>query len=98
MHDGYESVDSVWITPSNAIDQEKEGKRTIIFPTLRNMRNLARLPQLVMRLQVQTRGGNTGAARRTEKRDDGNYLCIPPEAIMQSAKRKCQTDSLNRDT
>ena len=32
----------------------------------------------------------------TEKREDGNYPVFPLKLAMQSAKRKCQTDSLNR--
>jgi|TARA_B100000315_G_scaffold259226_3_gene314396 8-oxo-dGTP pyrophosphatase MutT (NUDIX family) len=80
IHDGYESVDSVWITPQQAILDAEEGRKTIIFPT---------------RLNVEMLGLSTGvddaikaAAERqivtvlpwTEQRDDGTYLCIPAEA------------------
>ena len=41
MHDGYESVDSVWIDPAEAIAGADSGKYTIIFPTLRNIEKLA---------------------------------------------------------
>ena len=42
VHDGHESVDSVWITPAEAVEDAKSGKRTVIFPTLRNIEKLAR--------------------------------------------------------
>ena len=58
MHDGYESVDSVWITPKDAIDQEKEGKRTIIFPTLRNIEKLGEAASVSD--NRSKRGDNTG--------------------------------------
>ena len=41
LHDGYESVDSVWIEPMEAVNEANSGKRTIIFPTLRNLEKLA---------------------------------------------------------
>lgn len=41
-HDGEESVDSVWITPDAAIADAKAGRRSIIFPTLRNVIKLGR--------------------------------------------------------
>ena len=41
LHDGHESVDSVWISPGDAIKGSEDGTYTIIFPTLRNIEMLA---------------------------------------------------------
>lgn len=37
MHDGHESVDSVWISPSQALAELDAGTRTIIYPTRLNL-------------------------------------------------------------
>jgi 8-oxo-dGTP pyrophosphatase MutT (NUDIX family) len=42
LHDGHESVDSVWTTVDDAIGAEARGERTIIFPTLVNLQKLGR--------------------------------------------------------
>lgn len=41
-HDGHESVDSVWVSPQEALDGAKSGRFTVIFPTERNLYKLAR--------------------------------------------------------
>ena len=41
VHDGSESVDSVWITPEQALKDAEAGTRTIIFPTRMNIEKLA---------------------------------------------------------
>jgi 8-oxo-dGTP pyrophosphatase MutT (NUDIX family) len=40
VHDGHESVDSVWIHPTEAEREAEAGRRTIIFPTLMNLQKL----------------------------------------------------------
>ena len=42
VHDGHESVDSVWIRPQDAVAEADAGRRTIIFPTLLNVKKLGR--------------------------------------------------------
>lgn len=37
VHDGHESVDSVWISPSEALAEMEAKKRTIIYPTRLNL-------------------------------------------------------------
>jgi 8-oxo-dGTP pyrophosphatase MutT (NUDIX family) len=41
-HDGDETVDSLWIKPSDAIEAAQAGQHTIIWPTLMNLQKLAR--------------------------------------------------------
>lgn len=42
LHDGGETVDSIWTTVDRAVQAEAAGERTIIFPTLTNLRKLGR--------------------------------------------------------
>lgn len=42
LHDGHESVDSVWITPQTALKEAQEGKRIIVFPTRLNLEKLSK--------------------------------------------------------
>ena len=41
LHDGRESVDSLWIAPAAALGEAEAGRRTIIYPTLMNLARLA---------------------------------------------------------
>ncbi|MBX9698254.1 MAG: NUDIX domain-containing protein [Acetobacteraceae bacterium] len=41
-HDGGESVDSVWIRPADALADAEAGRRTVLFPTRKNLERLAR--------------------------------------------------------
>src|ERR1700750_912584 len=41
LHDGSESVDSVWIAPQQAIDEAARGERTLVHATLKNLELLA---------------------------------------------------------
>lgn len=42
LHDGGESVDSLWITPRQAIEAARSQQRIVIYPTLMNLAKLAR--------------------------------------------------------
>lgn len=53
LHDGGESVDSVWIDPAAALAEAAAGKRTIIFPTRLNMEKLAKCGSLAAALAAQ---------------------------------------------
>lgn len=45
-HDGREGVDSLWITPAQALAEAEAGQRTLLFPTRLNLRRLATAPDL----------------------------------------------------
>lgn len=80
IHDGYESVDSVWITPQQAIADAQAGKRIIIFPTLRNIEKLACSTSVTEAIDAAVENPVVSVIPWTEQRDDGKYLCIQPEA------------------
>ena len=88
LHDGYESVDSVWIEPMEAVQEANSGKRTIIFPTLRNLEKLAEAKTVDEALRNANNSTIVPVLPWTEKRDDGNYLCIPLEAGYAISEEK----------
>ncbi len=79
-HDGSESVDSVWIAPATAFAEAEAGTRTVIFPTLRNVEKLAHSKSVEEALSAAQATPVVTVLPWTERRDDGNYLCIPVEA------------------
>ncbi len=40
-HDGYETTDAVWLSPTKALEMEAAGEANIIFPTRMNLKKLA---------------------------------------------------------
>jgi 8-oxo-dGTP pyrophosphatase MutT (NUDIX family) len=79
-HDGEESVDSVWITPQDAIADAQGGRRTIIFPTLRNVIKLGRARSVGDAI-AQARSKPVVAVLPTVGRSDaGPVIRIPAEA------------------
>lgn len=88
VHDGYESVDSTWITPQEAVRQAEAGTKTIIFPTLRNLEKLARWDTPEEAILAASEATVVPVLPWTEKREDGQYLCIPPAAGYAISEQK----------
>ncbi len=80
IHDGYESVDSVWITPKQAVADAEEGSRTVIFPTLRNIEKVAQYDSISSLTKATRAETVVPVLPWTEKREDGVYLCINADA------------------
>lgn len=83
VHDGQELVNSLWVSPSEAIDGNKNGKYSIIFPTKCNLDKLAKNINSAeaMRRAKSESDSVIAITPRLEKRQDGNsYLCIPKES------------------
>ncbi len=80
VHDGHESVDSVWITPADACADAAAGRRTVIFPTLRNVEKLGTVESAAAAIDAARAGSVVTVLPWSEQRDDGNWLCIPPDA------------------
>ena len=80
-HDGRETTEAVWLGPQLALDMEKAGEATIIFPTRMNLGKLAEeqsVPTAINRF-----GGEkvVTVLPQVGKDDDGNpCLHIPAEA------------------
>ncbi|MEZ5311401.1 MAG: NUDIX domain-containing protein [Microthrixaceae bacterium] len=46
LHDDREVIDTVWITPADALEDSRSGRRTMIFPTIRTMAALSRFDEV----------------------------------------------------
>jgi 8-oxo-dGTP pyrophosphatase MutT (NUDIX family) len=88
LHDGSESVDSVWIGAQEAIDEASVGKRTLVHATLKNLELLA---------EGRTVAGAIAAAGNrkivtvqpwVETRDGKRFLHIPPDAGYRNLFRE----------
>ncbi len=88
VHDGHESVDSVWLTPAEAIADAAAGRRTVIFPTLRNIEKLGESASVAEAIAAAEASTPVMVLPWTEQRDDGNWLCIPPEAGYAVSEEK----------
>jgi 8-oxo-dGTP pyrophosphatase MutT (NUDIX family) len=80
VHDGGESVDSTWATPAAALAEAEAGRRTIIFPTLLNLRKLGRSRSVAEALERARQAPPVTVLPRVERRGDRAVVCIPPEA------------------
>ncbi len=88
LHDGYESVDSVWINPHDAIAEAAAGTKTVIFPTLRNLEKLGESDTPEAAIAAAQASKVVPVLPWMEPREDGTYLCIPVEAGYQISEEK----------
>lgn len=88
VHDGHESVDSVWITPSEAVAGGEDGTYTIIFPTVRNLEMLAESPDVDSAMAAAAERSIVTVLPWMEERNGETYLCIPPEAGYAVSEEK----------
>lgn len=79
VHDGFESVDSLWTTIPSAIELEKTGQRTIIFPTLENMKKLGRSRSVQEALEKARRDTIVTVLPQFSKDPDGTVMMVIPE-------------------
>ena len=80
IHDGSESVDSVWIKPDVALAEAEAGTRTVIFPTRMNVWKLAQTASSAEAISVARSTEIVTVLPKVEKREDGAVLKIPAEA------------------
>ena len=80
LHDGRESVDSVWITPPDAEAARSAGQRTIIFPTLLNLRKLGLAKNVAAALENARRQKIVTVLPRIEKRGETPTMVLPADA------------------
>ena len=79
-HDGNESVDSLWLTPKEALDGNSGGKYTIIFPTRVNIERLGESDSAEKAIAASLRAEIKVILPRLEKREDGTYVIIDEDA------------------
>jgi 8-oxo-dGTP pyrophosphatase MutT (NUDIX family) len=79
VHDGHESVDSLWTTIPRALELEKSGQRTIIFPTLENIKKLGRSRSVEEALEAARRDTIVTVLPSFAKAPDGTMMMEIPE-------------------
>lgn len=81
VHDGSESVDSIWINPARALAEAKTGKYTIIFATRLNVEMLGRQNDAASAIEAARARKIVTVQPEVLRRDDkGVNLKIPLEA------------------
>lgn len=80
LHDGHESVDSLWITPQTALKEAKEGKRIIIFPTRMNLKKLGENKTLREAIQFVNSSSIYKVMPKFVRNGLNVYLTIPEKA------------------
>lgn len=80
LHDGGESVDSTWTTPSAALSDADAGRCTIVFPTRLNLMKLGRSHGVEEALATAKAAPIVTVMPRIEQTDAGAMLRIPAEA------------------
>lgn len=80
VHDGHESVDSVWIRPADALRDAEEKKRTIIFPTRMNVEKVGRSASVTQALEAARASRIVTVEPEVSKAGEGAVLRIPAEA------------------
>jgi len=88
LHDGHESVDSVWISPADAMAGAKDKTYTIIFPTMMNIEMLGESRSVDEAMQMAAQRNIVTVLPVVEQREDGNYLCIPADAGYSVVEQK----------
>jgi len=80
LHDGRESVDSVWITPAEVDTERRAGRRSVIFPTLMNVRRLGRAKSVAEAFARARREPIVTVLPRVEPRGGVPHMILPEGA------------------
>jgi len=80
LHDGGETVDSIWIRPEAALREANAGTRPIVFPTRLNLMLLAQTPSVSAALAAARAREVVAVQPEIEDRDGDKAVCIPAAA------------------
>ncbi len=88
LHEGSESVDSVWIGAQQAIDEATAGRRTLVHATTKNLELLAEAKTVTGALAAASARKIVTVQPWVETRDGKRYLHIPPDAGYRNLFRE----------
>jgi len=88
LHDGSESVESVWINPQQAIDEAAAGKRTLVHATTKNLELLVEGGTVTGALSQASERKIVTVQPWVEQRDGKRYLHIPEGAGYRNLVRE----------
>ena len=81
VHDGHESVDSIWISPQDALTGTEEGRYVLVFATQMNLKKLARYATVAEAMDAARSSTVVTVQPRATKLDETRRkLLIPIEA------------------
>jgi 8-oxo-dGTP pyrophosphatase MutT (NUDIX family) len=80
VHDGTESVDSLWIRPKDALAEAEAGRRNIVFPTRMNLAKLGRCDTVAQALSTARASRIVTVCPELVQTPNGPALRLPPEA------------------
>lgn len=80
LHDGGESVDSVWTRPEDAAAERAAGRRTIIFPTFMQVTKLGRSRSVAEAIDAARSAPVVTVLPQVEDRAGEKVMVIPAEA------------------
>ncbi len=80
IHDGNESVDSLWMSPQEILERSRAGQYTIMFPTVMNLEKIAQSATLDDAIDSASVSDIVTVMPWPEDREDGPVLCIPENA------------------
>lgn len=81
VHDGWEAVESIWITPEKALSETAAGRYKLVFATAKNLEKLARSRTVKDALDAARASTIVTVQPRGQKLEDGRRLLhIPAEA------------------
>ncbi len=88
LHDGSESVDSVWISPQQAIAEAAAGSRTLVHATTKNLELLAEARTVAEALSQASQRKIVTVEPWVEQRDGKRFLHIPEGAGYRNLIRE----------
>jgi hypothetical protein len=88
LHDGSESVDSVWIGAQEAIDEAVAGRRTLVHATQKNLELLAEGGTVAGAIAQAAKRKIVTVQPWVESRDGKRFLHIPPDAGYRNLVRE----------
>ena len=91
LHDGSESVDSVWIGAQPAIDEATAGRRTLVHATLKNLELLAEGKTVTGAISAACDRKIVTVQPWLESRDGKRFLHLPPDAGYRNLVREIPT-------
>jgi 8-oxo-dGTP pyrophosphatase MutT (NUDIX family) len=79
-HDGFESVDSEWVRPQQALSAAAAGRRSMMFPTRLNLTKLAASQTVGEAIEAARRDRIVTVLPRVRRGPNGPVLQIPADA------------------
>jgi 8-oxo-dGTP pyrophosphatase MutT (NUDIX family) len=88
VSDGRETVSAEWISPKLALEMGAAGSRKLLFPTRLNLELLAKSSSVDEAIESSRRRTIVTVSPRMERRADGVFITVPPDAGYGPAEER----------